>query len=163
MTLSKWQPFQELSNIRKQMDRLFEDILASGDRKMPAYTGRDWLGLHSIGGMWTPAVEIKEKERELVLKAEIPGVDVKDLEVEVSEDRVIISGEHKEETKTEDKEKNYFQSEFYYGKFERVIPLPMLVKTDAIKSSFKNGVLTLTMPKIESTSKKVVKVNLKDS
>jgi HSP20 family protein len=154
MTLSKWQPFQELSTIRKQMDRLFEDMLSSGDR--------DWLGLHSIGGMWSPAVELKETEKELILKAEIPGLDVKDLEVEVGEDRVTISGEHQEE-KTEDKEKNYFRSEFYYGKFERVVPLPMLVKTDAIKSSFKNGVLTLTMPKVDSEPKKVVKVNLADS
>ena len=155
MTLSKWHPFRELSNIREQMDRLFEDMLSAGDR--------DWLGLHSMGGMWTPAVEIKETDQELVLKAEIPGIDVKDLEVEVGEDRVTISGEHKEEEKTEDKEKNYFRSEFYYGKFERIVPLPMPIKTDAIKSSFKHGILTLTMPKVETAPKKVVKVNLEDS
>lgn len=137
------------------MDRLFEDMLSSNDR--------DWLGLHGMGGMWTPAVELKETDKKLVLKAEIPGIDLKDLEVEVGEDRVTISGEHKEETKTEDKEKNYFRSEFYYGKFERVVPLPMLIKIDAIKSSFKNGVLTLTMPKVETAPKKAVKVNLEDS
>jgi len=155
MTLSKWQPFRELNTIRRQMDRLFEDMLSSSDR--------DWLGLHNMGGMWTPAVEIKETDKTLVLKAEIPGIDVKDLEVEVGEDRVTISGEHKEETKTEEKEKNYFRSEFYYGKFERLIPLPMPIKTDAIESSFKNGILILTMPKVETEPKKVVKVNLADS
>ena len=154
MTLSKWQPFRELSSIRKEMDRLFEDML-SGDR--------DWMGLHSMGGMWTPAVEIEETDQELVLKAEIPGIDVKDLDVEVSEDRVTISGEHKEEKQTEDKEKNYFHSEFHYGKFHRVVPLPMNIRTDKIGSDFKHGVLTLTMPKVETAPKKAVKINLEDS
>ena len=72
MTVSKWQPFQELSTIRKQMDRLFEDMLSVGDR--------DWLGLHSMGGMWTPAVEIEETDKELVLNAEIPGINAKDID-----------------------------------------------------------------------------------
>lgn len=155
MTLSKWQPFKELSTIRQQMDRLFEDMLSVNDR--------DWLGLHSMTGAWTPAVEIKETDQELILKAEIPGIDAKDLEVEVGEDRVTIVGEHQEEKSTENKEKNYFHSELHYGKFQRVIPLPMVIKTDAIKSDFKHGVLTLTLPKAENMAKKVVKVNLGDS
>jgi HSP20 family protein len=155
MTLSKWQPFKELSTIRQQMDRLFEDMLSVNDR--------DWLGLHSMAGVWTPAVEIKETDRELILKAEIPGIDAKDLEVEVGEDRVTIVGEHREEKSSENKEKNYFHSELHYGKFQRVIPLPMMIKTDAIKSDFKHGILTLTLPKVENMEKKVVKVNLEDS
>ena len=152
MTLSRWQPFRELSSMRKQMDRLFEDMLSVGND--------DWMGLHSMGGMWTPAVEIEEQDGELLLKAEIPGLNAEDLEVEVSEDRVIISGEHKEEKKTEDKDKNYYHSEFHYGKFERVIPLPMAIKTDDIKSDFQKGVLTLTLPKLENAPKKSVKVKL---
>ena len=155
MTLSKWQPFKELSTIRQQMDRLFEDMLSINDR--------DWMGLHSMGGMWTPAVEIRETDKELVLKAEIPGIDAQDLEVEVGEERVTISGEHQEEKSSEDQDKNYFHSEFHYGKFQRVIPLPMAIKTDAIKSDFKHGVLTLTLPKLEDAPTKVVKVNLEDS
>ncbi len=146
MTLSKWQPFRELSTMRKQMDRLFEDMLSVGDN--------DWLGLHSMGGMWTPAVEIKETEKELVLKAEIPGIDVEDLEVEVGEDRVTISGEYEAETSTENKDTHYFHSEFHYGKFQRIIALPMPIKTDEIKSDFKKGVLTLTLPKVEDAPKK---------
>lgn len=155
MTLSKWQPFQELSSIRKEMNRLFEDMLSINDR--------DWMGLHNMGGMWTPAVEIEETDKELVLKAEIPGIDAKELEVEVSEDRVTISGEHKEEKRTEDKDQNYFHSEFHYGQFQRVVPLPMSIQTDKINSEFKHGVLTLTMPKVETAPKKAVKVNLTDS
>ena len=155
MTLSRWQPFQELSTIRQQMDRLFEDMLSAGDR--------NWMGLHNMGGLWTPAVELQETDKELVLKAQIPGIDSKDLDVEVGEDRVTISGEHKEEIKDEDKEKNYYRSEFHYGKFQRDIPLPMSIKTDQIESNFKDGVLTLTMPKLETEPKKVVKVNLGDS
>ena len=152
MTLSKWQPFKELSTMRKQMDRLFEDMLSVNDN--------DWMGLHNMGGMWTPAVEIEEKDKELVLKAAIPGIDVKDLDVEVGEDRVTISGEHQSESKTENKDENYFHSEFHYGKFERVVPLPMPIKTDEIKSDFKKGVLTLTLPKMEDAPKKSVKVQL---
>ncbi len=155
MTLSKWQPLRELSAMRKQMDRLFEDMLSVRDS--------DWMGLHSIGGMWTPAVELKETDKELVLKAEIPGIDVKDLEVEVGEDRVTISGEHQEQESTEDKDKNYFHSEFHYGKFERVVPLPMAIKMDDIKSDFKQGVLTLTLPKLQDEPKKSVKVDLSGS
>ena len=111
MSLSKWQPFRELSSVRKQMDRLFEDMLSVNDD--------NWMGLHNMGGMWTPAVEIEEKDKELILKAAIPGIKIEDLEVEVSEDRVIISGEHKEEKSTEDKDKNYFHSEFHYGKIPK--------------------------------------------
>lgn len=155
MTLSKWQPFKELSSMRKQMDRLFEDMLSVNDN--------DWMGLHNMRGMWTPAVEIEEQDNELVLKAAIPGIDVKALDVEVSEDRVTISGEHQSESKTEEKDKNYFHSEFHYGKFERVIPLPMPVKTDEIKSDFTKGVLTLTLPKMEDAPKKSVKVKLPES
>ncbi len=155
MTLSKWQPFKELSTMRRQMDRLFEDMLSMGNN--------DWMGSHNLGRMWTPAVEIKEQEKELILKAEIPGIDVKDLEVEVGEDRVTISGEHQEEKSTEDQAKNYFHSEFHYGKFQRVIPLPVAIKTDDIKSDFHKGVLTLTLPKVEDAPKKTVKINLEDS
>lgn len=155
MTLSKWQPFRELSSMRKQMDRLFEDMLTVNDD--------NWMGLHNMGGMWTPAVEIEEKDKELILKAAIPGIDVKDLEVEVSEDRVTISGEHKEEKSTEDKDKNYFHSEFHYGKFQRIIPLPVAIKTEEIKSDFEKGVLTLTLPKVEDAPKKSVKVKLPES
>jgi HSP20 family protein len=154
MTLSKWKPFKELSTIKQQMDRLFEDMLSINDR--------DWMGLHNIAGMWTPAVEMKETDQELILKAEIPGMDAKDLTVEVAEDRVTIGGEYKEET-TEHKDKNYFHSEFHYGEFQRVIPLPMPIKTDAIKSNFQHGILTLTLPKVENAPKKVVKVNLEGS
>ena len=152
MTLSRWKPFRELSTMRKQMDRLFEDMLSVGND--------DWMGLHSIGGMWSPAVEIEEKDQELVLKAEIPGLEAEDLEVEVSEDKVTIYGEHKEVKETKDEDKKYFHSEFHYGKFERVIPLPMTIKTDAIKSDFHRGVLILTLPKAKNLPPKSVKVQL---
>jgi HSP20 family protein len=149
MALAPWQPFRELSAIRHQMDRLFEELLPRE---------RDWLGLPGNGGMWTPAIEMEETNQELILKAEIPGVEAKDLDVEVTQDEVSISGEHQEEKRTEDK--NFFRSEFHYGKFQRTIALPVSIQTDKIKSQFKDGILTLTMPKAEDAVKKVVKVNL---
>ena len=155
MTLSKWQPFQELSSMRKQLDRLFDEMLSVGDS--------DWMGRHGLGGRWTPAVELKETETELVLKAEIPGIEAQELEVEVGEERVTISGEHQEEKRSEDPQPNYFHSELHYGKFERVVPLPMPIKTEEIKSEFKQGILRLTLPKREAVPQKAVKVKLEDS
>ena len=151
MAINRWQPFRELSTMRQQLDRLFEDMV-SGDR--------DWLGIPGTISMGFPPVEIEETDQELILKAEIPGMDAKELEVEVSEDQVTLSGEHKEESHHEEKDKNYFRSEFYYGDFKRTIPLPMSIETDNIKSNFKNGVLILTMSKVQDSPKKVVKVDL---
>ena len=151
MAITRWQPLWELSTIRKQLDRLFEDMVSSD---------RNWLGIPSSMGMWFPAVEIEETDKELILKAEIPGIDAKDLEIEVTEDQVTLSGEHKEETSHQEKDKNYFRSEFYYGEFKRTIPLPMSIETDKIKSNFKNGVLTLNMSKVQESPKKAVKINV---
>jgi HSP20 family protein len=160
MTLSRWQPFRELSTIREQMNSLFEDLISNSDWEKPTLGDHRWMELPSTSGIWTPAVEIKELDQELILKAEIPRIDVKDLQVEVTEDQVILSGEHKEEKRTEDKDKNYFRSELHYGQFQRIVPLPMPIKTDNIKSDFKHGILTLTMQKVEDAPKKAVKVNL---
>jgi len=80
------------------------------------------------------------------------------LDVQVTEDTVSIKGERKSETKTE--EKGIVRSEFHYGKFERVIPLPTHIQTDKVQAEYKNGILTLTLPKSESEKQKFVKVNV---
>jgi HSP20 family protein len=149
MSLIRWQPLHELDNLRNQMNHLFEELVR-GEREIPFFPKGDIV--------WSPAVELKETETEVILKAQIPGIDAKDLNVEVSQESVSITGEHREEKKSE--EKGFFRSEFRYGKFERLIPLPTPVKNDQIQSEFKNGLLTLTMPKLEKSARKVVKVNL---
>jgi HSP20 family protein len=149
MSLIRWQPARELENFRQQMNRLMDEWMMP-ELELPSLT---------MGGFEKmPAVELSETETEVILKAQLPGIDIKDLEVEVGEDTISISGEQKQEERKE--EKGYFRSEFHYGHFVRTIPLPVAIKPDAIASEFKDGLLTLTLPKAEVTKRKVVKVNL---
>jgi HSP20 family protein len=149
MSLTRWQPFHELDNLRNQMNHLVEEVMR-GEREIPFFPKGEVT--------WSPAVELKETETEIILRAQIPGIDAKDLNVEISEESVSITGEHREEKKVD--EKGLFRSEFRYGRFERLVPLPSGVKNDQVKSEFKNGLLTLTMPKLPKADRKVVKVDL---
>jgi HSP20 family protein len=149
MSLVHWQPMKEIENLRRQMDRLFDEWMIP-ERDFPLLPHGDRT--------WAPAIEMKETETDVVLKAEIPGMEAKDLTVEVSEDSVLISGERQQEKRTE--EKGFFRSEFQYGRFERSMQLPVSVKNTEVKSEFKDGVLTLTLPKSEEARRKVVKIEL---
>ena len=158
MSLIRWQPLKELDTLRHQMNHLFDELTHSDDLRL--------IGDHREFGqfpklenaMWAPAIELKETDTELVVKAVIPGIEAKELDVQVSENAVSITGEHREEKRTE--EKGYFRSELQYGQFQRVVPLPVSVKHDQVQSEFKDGVLTLTLPKAESSPSKVTKVDL---
>lgn len=143
--LQRWEPFPEMESLQREMNRLFEQF-------MPAGNGG------ATGITFMPSAEMEETDEAVHLRLEIPGLEAKDLDVQVTEDVVAISGERKSETKTE--EKGMMRSEFRYGFFERVIPLPTHVQTDKVQAEYKNGILTLTLPKSEQEQKKVVKVNL---
>ncbi|WP_026734649.1 Hsp20/alpha crystallin family protein [Fischerella sp. PCC 9605] len=145
MALVRWQPFQEMESIRRQMDRMFDE-LAGFNRE---YTTT-----------WAPAIELENTNDQLILRAEIPGIEGKDLDIQVAREAVSIAGETRQERKTE--ERGYLRSEFRYGKFQRTIPLPVPINNDQVKADFKNGVLTLTLPKVEEAKKKVVKINLEN-
>ena len=105
-----------------------------------------------------PAAEMDETEDEIRLKLEIPGMKAEDLDIEVSETSIDISGERKSESKTE--AKGMVRSEFSYGKFERVIPLPAHIQNDKVKAEYNNGILTLTLPKTEAEKHRTVKVEV---
>lgn len=150
MSLVRWQPMKELESLCRQMDGLFDES------KIP---DRDFPLLATSGDRtWAPMVEIEETETDMILKAEIPGMEAKDLNVEVGEDSVSISGERQQEEQTE--ESGIRRSEFQYGRFERTVRLPVSVKNNEVKSEFQNGVLTLTLPKSEESRRKVVKLEL---
>jgi HSP20 family protein len=151
MSLVRWQPMKEVENLRRQMDRLFDEWLIP-ERDFPLLPHGDRT--------WAPAIEMEETDTDIILKTEIPGMEAKNLNVEVSEDLVHITGERQQEKRTE--EKGFFRSEFQYGRFERSMHLPASVKNTEVKSEFKNGVLTLTLPKSEEARRKVVKVELAD-
>lgn len=150
MSLIRWQPMKELDNLRQQMNHLFDELTHS-DRHhslFPTMTDVDWM----------PTIELKKTDTDIILKAQVPGIDAKDIDIQVTSDAVLIAGEHQEEKQTEDK--GSFRSEFQYGQFSRVIPLPVDVKYEQVKSEFKDGVVTLTLPIAEVNRRNVVKVDL---
>jgi HSP20 family protein len=144
MALVRWQPFQEIDSLQRQMNRLFDNLMTTdGDR---------------LSTTFTPAAEMHETSDAIHLKLEVPGLEASDIDVQVSAEAVSISGERKEETKTE--ENGMKRTEFRYGSFRRVIPLPARVQNTNVQAEYKNGILNLTLPKAEEEKNKVVKVNI---
>ena len=144
--LSRWNPRQEFNALSNQLNRLFDETLAP----------TNWEGLTRF-----PAAELTEADDAIHLKLEVPGLEAKDIDIQVTENAVSISGERKSETKTE--EKGYTRSEFQYGKFQRVIPLPTHIQNTKVTAEYKDGILNLALPKKEEAKNTVVKVNLEQA
>ena len=134
-TMRKWDPFQELLGMQHEMDRLFNRLL-----------GRDISTTETSFGEWMPSVESYVKDNDLIFKCELPGVDPKDVEVNLDEAsrQLIIKGERKAEKNV--KNEDYIYNELAYGAFERRLSLPEGVKSDRMKAKFANGVLEVTVP-----------------
>lgn len=147
MALVRWQPFREFEELQSEMNRLFD-----------TFTNSTLTRRGNGVGTFIPAAELEEADDAIHLRLEVPGMEPNDLDVQVSADSVSIRGERKTETKTE--EKGMTRSEFRYGQFQRVIPLPVRVDNNNVKGDYKNGILHLTLPKAEEEKHKVVKVNL---
>jgi HSP20 family protein len=142
MLVRYWQPFREMETLRHQLDRALGE-LTQGTQE---------------SANWTPAIEVKDAGDAVIVRAQLPGVDAKDIDVQVTREAVMISAEHHDEKKAEDK--GYIQSEFRYGKFQRTVGLPVAVQNDQVQADYKDGVLTLTLPKVAEARNKVVKVNV---
>ncbi|MBH8573225.1 Hsp20/alpha crystallin family protein [Nostocaceae cyanobacterium CENA369] len=147
MALVRWEPFREIETLQRQMNRLFDEIVPT------SRTAEEGIA-------FIPPAEIQETPDAIHLKVEIPGLDRNDLDVHVSPEAVSISGDRKSEIKTE--EKGITRTEFRYGRFQRVIPLPARVQHDQVQAEYKDGILKLRLPKAEEHRNKVVKVNLGD-
>jgi HSP20 family protein len=147
MKLVRWNPWQEMNEMQHQLNRLFDDVRTPSD-------------LFERGFTKVPAVEIAETQEAINLKLELPGIDKKDLDIQVTENAVYISGERKQESKTE--ENGVTKTEFHYGNFQRVIPLSTRIQNTEAKAEYKDGILNLTLPKTLEEKNKVVKVNLHD-
>ena len=145
MVLVRWNPWQEIDTLQHQLNSLLDEAL------VPA-TG--WQKTFSR----VPAAEIQETADGINLKLEVPGMEAKDLDVQVTEEAVSISGERKSETKSE--AKGVTKSEFQYGKFHRVIPLPSKIQHTKVEAEYKDGILNLKLPKMVAEETKVVKVNI---
>jgi len=145
-TITRWEPFRGLSTLQDQMNRLFADTLFRGRSDESALT------------TWAPAVDICETENALVVKADLPDVNEKDLDIQVENNILTIRGERKFERDV--KEDNYLRVERAYGSFSRSFSLGNTVNTEAIKAEYRDGVLTLTIPKREEAKPKQVKVSV---
>jgi HSP20 family protein len=143
-TLDRWE-LPRGNSPEAQMNRLFSDFFGRAFQEQNLTT-------------WAPAVDIYEGEHELVVKADLPDVKPEDLDIRVENNILTIRGERRFEKKAD--EKNYLRVERAYGSFARSFSLANTVNTEAIKADYKDGVLTLSIPKREEAKPKQIKVNV---
>ena len=137
--------------LRNEMDRLFDSFVRE------PFGAIDWPSWAT--GKWSPAVDLSEDDKEFTVRAELPGIDPKDLEVSVLGNQIVLSGEKKESSETKDK--GVYQSETRYGSFRRTIPLPEGVDTEHVDAQYAHGVLTLRLAKTAPAGTKRIEVKVK--
>ena len=145
MSIVRWEPFSDLMSLREAMDRLFEEsVLRPGSRILAPY------------GASELALDMYETDDELVVTAALSGVKPEDVDITITGDTLQIKGETKSETKVE--KANYLRQERRYGAFSRTIALPAPIQADKAEAKFKDGVLTLSIPKAAEAKPKSIKV-----
>ena len=144
-TISRFDPFRGESALQQQINRLFTEAFDRSSEEGNLTT-------------WAPPVDIYETEHELVVKADLPDIKPEELDIRVANNILTIRGERKFEKKVE--EGNYLRVERAYGSFSRSFALANTVNTEAIQAEYKNGVLTLSVPKREEAKPKQIKVNV---
>ena len=147
MSIVPWKPIDELTTMRRDLDSLW-DRFSPGKNFHEGYLRHEWL----------PSIDLTETKDTLLVKAELPGLEAKDVELTLAEDILTIRGEKKGEKETKDE--HHFFVERYAGTFERKVKLPALVKTDKVDATFDKGVLTINLPKSEEAKKKKIKINV---
>ena len=147
MDLIRWNPAREMFTLRNGMNGLFDDFFAPVARKNDETSSWNW----------SPAVDIYENDDNIVIKAELPGIDKKDLAVDVKDQRLTIKGERKAENEV--KEDNYYRRERTYGHFERSFTLPADVDADKVKADYTDGVLKVEIPKPAKQQPKKITVH----
>ena len=148
MAMVRWEPVRDLLTLQERMNRMFDNSYRAGAQD------EDW----ALGGSWAPAVDIYEKDGNIVLKAELPGVDPKDVDVRVENNVLTLRGERKFESEV--KREKYHRVERAYGTFSRSFTLPNVVDTGNIKAEYKDGVLHMTLPKREEAKPRQIQINV---
>jgi len=133
-------------SLRDEVNRLFDDFFSGGFFGMP------------IRGEWMPALDVSETAAQVIVKAEVPGIDAKDIDVSVTGNILTIKGEKKEETSKE--EQNYYRMERRYGSFQRVLTLPAAIDASKVAAGYKNGILTITLDKKEESKGRTIQVKV---
>jgi HSP20 family protein len=148
MSFIRFQPWQEVETMQRQLNQLFDDIVPMTRETV-------------INRLRVPAIELAATDSHLVLKAELPGFSPDDLDLEVTREAVTLKGEVK--APTPDEHHHIYRSEFRYGQFHRVIPLPVEVNHTETTAEFVNGILTIYLPKLVETKQQSVKVAIASS
>ena len=144
--LATWTGFGQLTDLRDEIDRLFETPLAELAR-----------GSRLLSG-WTPAVDLYEDKENVYVKAELPGMKKEEIEVTLHEGTLSVSGERKVENQVKNAE--LYRAERFFGRFQRTVTLPSAVATDKVKAQYLDGILTITLPKTEAAKPKQIDVNV---
>ena len=148
MAIVRWTPLRELSTMQERMNKLFEEAMNPPGRSEEGFAVASWA----------PAVDIYETDKEIIMKAELPGMQEKDIQIKVEDNILVVAGERQMEKEV--KEENYHRIERSYGSFSRSFTLPQTVDRDQIKAAYKDGVLKVTLPKKEEVKPKKVEIKL---
>jgi HSP20 family protein len=143
MMIRRLQNFNPRETIRRQIDQVFDEFQDLSNDYSPT---------------WVPAIELRDTPENLLLSVLLPGIDRNDIDIQVTRQAVSIAGERRYRNGAEDQ--GYFRSEFPYGKFQRVVPLPVPVQQERTSAEFCDGILTLTLPKSEEYRHRVIKIDL---
>lgn len=147
--LIRWNPLDDVQRMRENFYRFF------GPDFLFPWSGRD----HLESGTWGPSVDVRETKTHIIVHAEIPGVDPKDLDVTITEDALSLRGVVRQEADIE--EHGYRRIERRYGSFQRTIPFPVSVKHNEAEANYQNGILKISVPKAEPGVGKAVKLQIR--
>jgi HSP20 family protein len=143
----RWRPRNDFLSVRGEMNRLFDNF----------FTGWPEPKEGLLEGKWTPSIDVAETDDKITVTAELPGINQEEVDIAIADDVLTLKGEKKEEKEV--KEENYHRIERSYGSFQRSVRLPAGVKTDEIKAAYKDGILTITIPKAEEAKPKQIKID----
>jgi HSP20 family protein len=152
MGIVRFDPFRELDRLQNEVNRLFEGYTSTPERG----AGGGGQNGAMTGRMWSPAVDVAENENEIVLRAEVPGMKQEDIDIELTGDTLTLRGERKFEN--EDRKETFVRIERSYGRFQRSFTLGVPVQHDAVRATYRDGVLEIHLPKSEETKPRKVQV-----
>lgn len=140
---SVWSPFDRMASLQQEMNRLFEGTLGEGPSNL-------------FGG-WNPALDVYQDKDNITVTVELPGLNKDEIDISIHEGALTISGERKQESEKQDSET--FRSERFFGRFQRSVHLPSAVDADKVTANYKDGVLTVVLPKTEEAKPRQITVN----
>ena len=152
MSVIKWSPMKELEDMRRDMERLLEEVFEPSRRR------RHWWPKSPEGSVVFPNVDMYDRKTEIVVKAELPGIERERIDLTITRDAITIKGEIRREEGIKDED--YYAREISYGNFTRTLALPSEVESEKAKATFRNGVLEIVLPKKEEAKPKEIKVEV---